>query len=346
MKGINKETIVKRSISFDALKLFAIYLVIWGHCILWLGDNNCDYNPLYRGIYSFHTPLFMMISGYFSYSSMKLPFKELLKKKTKDLLYPCFLWGMLLWIVYESIYSFRYGHNYISIGALISDYYWLSDFWFLKSCFICYILVFLGSNSKLKKRYWVIATIAISQIIAVNFVSFMFPCFLIGWELRQNKSFSKLIISNHVFLCLLFGIALVFWDSDMWQNSHGIPANIFDKNLSTWIIIILSRLYRLLIGILGSLAAISLFHNFKYNTNSSITISAITSGRYTLEIYIIQSILIEKILCNYIKLQMSQFYYNLIVTPIIAITILALCIFIAQGTHKNKYVALFLWGRS
>lgn len=65
---MNRETLKVRDITFDAIKLFAIYLVIWGHCILHLQGYKFDQwqNPIYRLICSFHMPLFMTISGYFA----------------------------------------------------------------------------------------------------------------------------------------------------------------------------------------------------------------------------------------------------------------------------------------
>ena len=54
----------------DYLKFFAIVCVVIGHIIQY-NDNNFDNNHLFRYIYSFHMPLFMMISGYISIFSNK-----------------------------------------------------------------------------------------------------------------------------------------------------------------------------------------------------------------------------------------------------------------------------------
>lgn len=58
-----------RILAFDLLKLLAIYLVLVGHGTQHLLPSNPLDEPLYIYIYSFHMPLFMMLSGYFSYSS-------------------------------------------------------------------------------------------------------------------------------------------------------------------------------------------------------------------------------------------------------------------------------------
>lgn len=61
-----------RLIYFDLLKLFAIFLVIEGHCVQHLLDTNEYDEPLYSFIYSFHMPLFMTIAGFFSYKKCSL----------------------------------------------------------------------------------------------------------------------------------------------------------------------------------------------------------------------------------------------------------------------------------
>ena len=61
----------ERLVSFDLLKLFAIYLVVLGHCVQHLLPSHSYDEPMYVYIYSFHMPLFMMISGYFSYKKEK-----------------------------------------------------------------------------------------------------------------------------------------------------------------------------------------------------------------------------------------------------------------------------------
>lgn len=81
---------------FDIIKLFAIFLVIWGHVILHLQNYQFDKwdNPLYRWICSFHMPLFMMISGFFS-SKIKLGFKDFTINKFRHLILPSMTFGII-----------------------------------------------------------------------------------------------------------------------------------------------------------------------------------------------------------------------------------------------------------
>lgn len=61
----NTKIAYKRMPQFDVLKLFAIYLVIWGHCIQYLISRYPPEEPMWYFIYSFHMPLFMIVSGFF-----------------------------------------------------------------------------------------------------------------------------------------------------------------------------------------------------------------------------------------------------------------------------------------
>lgn len=53
---------VERNTSVDSLKFFLIFIVLIGHCL----DANLGLHPnyvLFRFIYSFHMPTFVILSG-------------------------------------------------------------------------------------------------------------------------------------------------------------------------------------------------------------------------------------------------------------------------------------------
>lgn len=124
--------------SFDILKLFAIFLVLWGHCIQYFLSSEPVDEPLYRTIYAFHMPLFMMISGYFAASSMHIRLNDFLKKKSVQLLLPCLTWGILISFLIRPALDSSF------IDSLLHSF--RGGFWFLKSCFICYLIAFLEDS--------------------------------------------------------------------------------------------------------------------------------------------------------------------------------------------------------
>lgn len=103
--GMKKKTapaVPARSMTIDYLKALAILLVVVGHCVQ--TGSGTDFfvkglyydNIVYKLIYSFHMPLFMLISGYlFSVSAGRAEFKAVLVKKLRTLLLPLLAWTLV-----------------------------------------------------------------------------------------------------------------------------------------------------------------------------------------------------------------------------------------------------------
>ncbi|WP_288275726.1 acyltransferase family protein [uncultured Prevotella sp.] len=344
-KDFNNTT-SNRILLFDAMKCFAIFLVIWGHCIGQLTQTDFSQLPMYRIIYSFHMPLFMLISGYFASNSMHLSLKPFLVKKFRQLIYPCIIWGFIIWFFIESVHSFRYNRDSINIWGILMDFYWFADFWFLKSCFICYFLAYIGFHSRLSKKYWIPLSLIISQGISPFFISFMYPCFIIGLELHQNKSFLKKIKNLYWGIAISFLIMLFFYTEDVWNKSHGIPSNILNADFLTWIPVITYRLFRLLIGIIGSVFIFLTFSNYYSRITKYKSITYVCYfGRYTLEIYILQAIILERIIAQYLQFNnVNQLLYNFVITPVIAITILLSLMFFTNCIYYYRLIGKILFG--
>lgn len=65
-----------RNLYIDIVKGIAIILVVYGHCIEYYSteylNGNFFYSDLiHKIIYSFHMPLFMLVSGYLFYGSIR-----------------------------------------------------------------------------------------------------------------------------------------------------------------------------------------------------------------------------------------------------------------------------------
>lgn len=89
----------------DILRGFAIILVVFGHCIqegsgeTYRAELSYFSDRLYQFIYSFHMPLFMLVSGYLGWYSIKRCTSgkcclEVLKGRASALLVPIFLDGI------------------------------------------------------------------------------------------------------------------------------------------------------------------------------------------------------------------------------------------------------------
>lgn len=85
---INSEK--QRDYFFDNIKGFLIILVVFGHAIQYLAfkRNSPALLGLFMLIYSFHMPLFIFISGFFSKKTNSL--------KLINLAFTYFLWQMVI----------------------------------------------------------------------------------------------------------------------------------------------------------------------------------------------------------------------------------------------------------
>ena len=126
-----------RNIVFDAVKALAIWLVVFAHSIQYIGGVDYTNDMIFQTIYSFHMPLFFVISGFFFLSALRLGWKEFLIKKSTTLLLPCFIWAL--------IYGGIHFTSWRAFGAnLINPQVW--PFWFLKGLFLVQLIVYTCSR--------------------------------------------------------------------------------------------------------------------------------------------------------------------------------------------------------
>ncbi|ELY3748999.1 acyltransferase family protein [Cronobacter sakazakii] len=329
----------ERMLFIDSIKGLAIFLVCWGHSIQFVKKAGVSFfeNPLFIIIYSFHMPLFMIISGsLFFYSLQRNEMGELIKKKILQLMLPSASWFIL-----ESILI---GRN-INIPNL--RYGLIFPFWFLSSLFFLSITMSL-SQAVYKGKPWIIFSVIffISLFFGDSWnmdrTKFMAPYFLLGVSvhyfinyIRSNKH--KLgLVSLITWIVMLF-----FWDKSDYiyitkMSFHGVE---FTKQLKV-------VLFRYAIGFAG---CFSIMYLYSYTSKLKLfTLFASSLGIYTLPIYIISTLILSRI-ANYIDITTycdNSIIYNFIITPIYAFFIITLCILIAKYLKKAWVTRfLFLGGR-
>lgn len=84
MKCLMKDN---RIVAFDMAKGMAMFLVVWMHCLQYTYCETFD-NALYSFVYSFHMPLFIIISGYLYSSRLGQNFKKNVSKQFIRLVVP------------------------------------------------------------------------------------------------------------------------------------------------------------------------------------------------------------------------------------------------------------------
>ena len=331
--------------AFDILKVFAIFMVLWGHCISGFQSIPASHDSVYRIIYSFHMPLFMMIAGFFSVNSYRLCFKVLIKKKFLELIFPVIVWGVFFFIC-NSIICLLHNEDIYPIYDLKAIY--IKNLWFLKSAFICYITAYFC----FRNNNWILLfiTLIISQFIIFHNICIMYPSFCMGVILRKNMG----LLTNKSLMALsslIFILMLLNWDESFWVTEGMWPAPNMLKTLttgdSTYLILYLQKgVYRIIIGIVGSIAFITFFNiYFSHSKNDFIKTVAIW-GQFTLGIYISQSYILEYILGSYINMDNTNFFlFHFIITPFISMILLFILTHFVMLTYKNRMLSFLMWGK-
>lgn len=294
----------------DILKAYAIILVVWGHCIQYgagqaYGDNNLYYeNVVFQTIYSFHMPLFILISGFLFGFSIKKGWIECIHKKFHTLLVPSFVWAILFFAI--ALGEKLVCNEPITLWASVKGYlmYALFSFWFLWAIFGCSLLVALV-NRFFKDSIWIyvaifIASFFVTDSFNIGMYKYMYPYFLAGYFFQKfNGKDSVGVYLKRPSFCigmgLLFSVALYFFTPEcfIYTTGHSLIGKDMPFQLGV-------DLYRYAIGFLGCAFSVSLIYQLSTCCATSNILNTI--GRETMGIYIISSFinvhLLQRITCG------------------------------------------------
>lgn len=307
---IGKMNDYNRVLYFDAIKLFAIVIVLYGHCVQHLISNG-ETTPIYIFIYSFHMPLFMIISGFFSHSVMNLKWNDVIKKKSKQLILPCIIGGGVILVL-----------RYLFEMNISLSYAFRNDLWFLKSLFCCIVLTYIAMRIKPPYRFCLLMLFIVITQISLFRLKDMFPCFLFGYYFKTY--YLEVIKYKYIILllCALLYLILGF---------NYLDASFLQVTRDNLLHYVSKELIILLMGISASVSIILIFHRMEKILNQKIC----RIGMLTLEIYVCQSIFLESILSHFLCYDgINQVITYAIIFP----TIIALTLMITVGYVKIQKV--------
>jgi len=337
---------MQRNLFFDIIKGIAIILMVLGHSIEFGGGlvyrDSGDYfnNPLFLFIYSFHMPLFMMVSGYFYYyTASRRDSVSILKNKLRTLLIP-----ILFFTLFNAILAF---HSPYSIKGFVLDYIQRlpNTLWFLWNLLIFTGIKLIQSKMKLDNIF-VDIVIAILLCCLPNqplgsFLAYMYPFFCIGYYVNK-KSYMTLfehnIIQVMVTSIIVFVIMLCFFNSEYLVYKSGTC--FFSDNSfvnQCWY-----NLFRVLIGIVGaiSIASVVKFLELKVKAEMNIGKGLAYFGVVSMGIYCFQDIA----LCLYHHFTRDIAQPNIISWTCAFVVIFLMCLIMTLVTRRIKLLNVLLLG--
>ena len=293
------DSIKQRDPVIDIIKGVAILFVLIGHVIQFA--SGAEYrasgafydNILFKVIYSFHMPLFMVISGYlFHHSVISKSPKTIIWDKVRTLLIPIFSFALIVWLIrFNPQFSFvDQIRNYLSVTRF--------TLWFLWALFYSSIGTLIG-HYLFKDNLFVWLILIFASFLTPDrwfseMYKFLFPCFLFGFYARKHEW-------NHLFknnLCLVlpvcsvvFIICLLFYHTDCFVYMSGCDI-LSDKGIDYRQLCL--NIYRIFVGILGSsicIALLTLIIRPHQNDKPSRSLAKI--GMTTMGIYCFQNYFFE-----------------------------------------------------
>lgn len=310
----------KRISYIDNLKAVLILLVILGHSIQYSEINNFEKNIIARYIYSFHMPLFMLISGYLSYK-IEYTFYNI-KKRFVQLVIPFVIWSVIGMVITK---------DWSLVWILSPD----KSLWFLWILFWAYLINVLSfvSSNRLK----------MSPIIVIGCV--YFAIFAIQKFFLIHNSGCGLLLRHLPFFCV--GIYCGKYSSRVvpLMKKLSIPLLMIWAFCAYWwcwwhspfnLHYIVGYVYNYIVAFTGSFGFWGVVQYFKTDILIFRWLGGATLGIYAIHMYILNLMipLWSRILSNDVLV---------VITVFLTTATLSYCLY--KLLMYSKYSRLFLLGK-
>ncbi|MGE6755384.1 acyltransferase family protein [Rossellomorea sp. NPDC071047] len=211
----------QRDYYFDNAKFILIFLVVFGHLIRSYIESDPFILSLYKTIYTFHMPAFILVAGFFAKGFYK---KGYIQKLAKKLILPYIVFQL----IYTVYYYFLYQKSTFEIDPL--NPHW--SLWFLISLFCWNALLYVFIKwFKFKPGLGLAIAFSIGLLVGFadvisNYLSLsrtfvFFPIFLMGYYLEKEhfeyfKTSKARIVAGTLFILVFLGMYFIPEFSDKW----------------------------------------------------------------------------------------------------------------------------------
>ncbi len=285
-----------RDTTLDLAKGLLIILEVLGHALQfslgteYTASNHFFDDPVFKTIYTFHMPLFMLISGYLFYNSNKKELKTLVPSKLKAIGNPML---SFIFIIRLPSYASLIYHGDI-IGACIDFIYtigWGTTMWFLFSILLNMSIIAILTRAIRNKcclyAVWlciIVGSMFVPDTYLLSVHKFMFPFFCIGYVLKENDvplyTCSKNTIAMVILTVLSVG-AICWFDKDTYIYTTGFCI-VGGGNYTTQLLIDGKRL---IIALIVSFTFMQYVHVFAETKKNSVYNTILRLGQISLFVY-------------------------------------------------------------
>lgn len=337
----------------NVVKGLAIFLMLYGHCIQYCSVGSFDFydNAVFKFIYSFHMPLFMLVSGYLFYFSFeKRDLKGLIAHRANPLIWTIIAGGILIWLMTTGLFNVVKG-NYSAVfgGGWLPS---LKGLWFLWSVLSASIGVAIICK-KVKPIWLQILLLCLWGGVVLLFPNasqnlYMYPYYVIGFFFAKHKDqISKWVLAIKYASLPIYPIMLLFFEK---KHYVGMPLDSILEAIGV-------SLFRCGIGLAGSvfvLTIVELIFFFLFNGREGALAKAEKAlsllgkvGENSLQIYVISVIFLSSYLpIVYNKamafighgnfLANNIWMYNLVWMLLLAIAYTVVLYFIVKVLYKIR----------
>jgi len=327
--------LANRNIYLDLAKVVLIYLVTLGHTIQKVYHQN---NPtfwddsLFKSIYIFHMPLFIAISGYFTYYSLKKhSFQYFFKSRFKYLFIPMLVWCILTFLIKSLLIK--------DIEPLLFIYTFETSYWYIWAILFYSILFAVFSLFKIDNI--AVLLFSILLITAITFKPFqfhliksMYPFFVMGYIVARFDLTKIINFLNKYFIFILITSFICFFLWNKNTYAYITPSSFHALKIT---------IFRFFAGSIVSISFLQIIYFIytKIKSNKIDTYISILS-KETLGIYLIQGCILS--IYNFVLPEMDIPFFNNLFSIMLSIFIVIISHFVIYITYKNKKLGRIFFG--
>lgn len=342
-----EQNMMKRNQCLDLAKGIGIVLVVLGHCIQYGNgtqfENSCSFfkEPIYAIIYSFHMPLFVLISGFFFAATVrKYDAVTCLKKKMTELLLPILSWGLIYEVATTCLNLYR-GKCGLLENSFILNWisYCIDSQWFLWAIFYFSLIFMIGHYFLSDSRLFYVLLFAFFMLLNIsdnryniNSYATNYPLFCIGYcfaEWRHGCVVSDDFMESAKNISVIGIVASLVYCISLWMTS-----TVYANNY------LIRRVLYLFTGTSGSLLFLMLIQITHEHWSRTVVNFFSWMGRKTMGIYIVSGYIVQDIL-RYLARGWVYRWWNAWIETLVVLFCSGL---IVNAISKNRILNKFLMG--